>query len=102
MSVELTNATSARPLSAASPAAMPCTGPLPSRGSSTTRVPSGRSGRSWPVARTTTTGPLVARATIPTVRRSSVDPCHSRAALGVPIRDDRPAGQHHSRGDCHS
>jgi len=60
MSVELTNATSARPLSAASPAAMPCT------------------------------GPFVARAPIPTVRRSNVDPCHSRAALAVPIRDDRP------------
>src|SRR5262249_52000399 len=55
-----------------------------------TTVPSGSSGRSWPVARTTTTGPFAARATIPTVRRSRVDPCHSRAALGVPIRDDRP------------
>ena len=90
MSVEQTNAASARPLSAASPAAIPCTGPLPSRGSSTTTVPFGRSGRSWPPARTTTTGPSVARATIPTVRRSSVDPCHSSAAFGVPIREDWP------------
>src|SRR5690348_6254118 len=90
MSVEQTNAASARPLSAASPAAIPCTGPLPSRGSSTTTVPSGRSGRSWPPARTTTTGPSAARATIPTVRRSSVDPCHSSAAFAVPIREDRP------------
>jgi hypothetical protein len=24
------------------------------------------------------------------VRRSSVDPCHSSAALGSPIRDERP------------
>src|SRR5262249_3314295 len=44
----------------------------------------------WPAARTTTTGPSTARATIPTVRPRSVDPCHSRAALGVPIREDRP------------
>src|SRR5258708_32772406 len=27
---------------------------------------------------------------MPTVRRSNVEPCHSRAALGVPIRDERP------------
>ena len=36
------------------------------------------------------TGPPVARETMPTVRRSNVEPCHSRAALGAPIRDDRP------------
>src|SRR5215470_8606590 len=89
-SVELTNAASACPLSAASPAAIPCTGPLPRRGSSTTVASFGRSGRSWPAARTTTTGPFTARATIATVRPSSVDPCHSSAALGVPIREDRP------------
>src|ERR1700678_3117836 len=90
MSVELMKAVSARPTSAARPTAIPWTGPLPSRGSSTTWVPAGRSGRTWPFARTTTTGPPVARATMPTVRRSSVDPCHSSAALGVPIREDRP------------
>ena len=43
-----------------------------------------------PGARTTTTGPPAARARMPAVRRSSVEPCHSRAALGVPIREDRP------------
>ena len=90
MSVELTKAASARSAIAASPAARPCTGPWPSRGSSTTSTSAGSAGRSWPRARTTTTGPPVARAKMPTVRRSRVDPCHSRAALGVPIRDDRP------------
>ena len=69
---------------------MPCTGPLPSRGSSTTTVRSGSSGRSWPLALTTTTGPPVARARMPTVRASRVDPCHSSDALGAPIREDRP------------
>ena len=90
MSVEAMKAVSAWPMSAVSPAAIPWTGPLPSRGSSTTRVPLGRSGRSWPGARTTTTGPFAARATIPAVLRSRVDPCHSRAALGVPMREDWP------------
>jgi hypothetical protein len=27
---------------------------------------------------------------MPTVRRSSVDPCHSKAAFDVPIREDSP------------
>ena len=64
--------------------------PGPPAGSWTTSTSGGSAGRSWPRARTTTTGPPVARARMPTVRRSSVDPCHFRPALGAPIRDDHP------------
>ena len=68
----------------------PAPGPCPPADRRLPRRPA--AGRAGPgrEARTTTTGPPVARARMPTVRRSSVDPCHSSAALGVPIRDDRP------------
>ena len=88
MSVEPTNATP--PSTASKPASRPCSGPCPSRASSTTRMPSGSSGSSWPGARTTTTGPPTPRATTPQVRRSSVDPCQSSHAFGVPMRLERP------------
>ena len=41
-------------------------------------------------ARTTTTGPSTARATMPAARRTSVEPCHSSAPSGVPMRVERP------------
>ena len=91
MSVELTNATSARLGERGQPG-----GDALHRAHALLRVVddldvvAAASGSSCPGARTTTTGPSVARARMPTVRRSSVDPCHSSAALGVPIRDDRP------------
>ena len=47
-------------------------------------------GSSWPAARTTTTGPSTARATRPTARRTSVEPCHSSVAFGAPMRVERP------------
>ena len=91
MSVEQTNAISARPATRGQPGGQPLhRAPGPRAGPSTTSASGGSSGSACPGARTTTTGPSVARGRMPTVRRSSVEPCHSRAALGVPIRDDRP------------
>ncbi len=75
---------------AASPAARPCSGPRSSLASWTSSTSSGSAGSSCPGARTTTTGPSTARPTMPVMRRSSVDPCHSSAAFGVPMREDRP------------
>ena len=49
MSVDATNASSAS--TASSPASSPCSGPWPSRASSTTRTPSGSGGSSCPGAR---------------------------------------------------
>ena len=89
-SVEHTKAASARSDRAASPTAIPCNGPSPSRGSEATSTSGGRSGSCWPGARTTITGPVTARATTETVRRSRVEPCQSRAALGEPMREERP------------
>src|SRR5687768_904582 len=53
-------------------------------------IPGPSSGSSCPGARTTITGPSTARPTTPVTCRSRVEPCHSRAAFGVPIRDERP------------
>ena len=78
-----------RRLERAEPGAQALEGPRPSRASSTTRTPAGRPGSSWPGALTTTTVPAAAP-TRPATWPSSVDPCHSRPALGVPIREERP------------
>ena len=88
MSVEATNATS--PSTASSPASSPCSGPCPSRASSTTSHAGGQLRQLLARARTTTTGPSTPRATTPHVRRSSVEPCQSSHAFGVPMRLERP------------
>ena len=44
----------------------------------------GRSGSVWPGERTSTTGPLDARATMPATRRTSVEPCQAKVALERP------------------
>ena len=79
-SVEETNATSARPSSAARPAARPWSGPRPSRASSATSTAAGSAGSSCPGARGTTTGPPVARPTMP----SRVAAAWSRAIRAPP------------------
>ena len=74
---------------AASPAARPCSGPPPRA-----RQPRSRPRRQAPATpgrvRTRRHRPVTARATIPVTRRSSVEPCQSRAAFGEPMREDRP------------
>ena len=89
-SVEDTYATGARSAIAARPAASPWSGPRPSRSSVTISTPPASAGNDCPRADTTITGPVTDRATIPVTRRSSVEPCQSSAALGEPMREERP------------
>ena len=75
-------ATAARPAAAARPVAMPCSGPRPATGSSTTSTRGGRRAAPAPGPAPRGRARRPPRATTPTVRRSSVDPCHSRLRLG--------------------
>ena len=89
-SVEQTKAASARSDRAARPDRDPLQRAQALARVGATSTSGGRSGSCCPGARTTTTGPVTERATTETVRRSSVEPCQSRAALGEPMRDERP------------
>ena len=70
---------------------MPCSGPRPSRGSST-HLDVRRQGRQRLAGGAHDDDRVRGRParSTPQVRRSRVEPCHSRDALGAPIRDERP------------